>query len=104
MKTANVKLYLLYIDLSLFCVHFFVFLFISGDTDPEKWEIAEKKEGLVNSFLATNYPTATFYQDLKLSSFPRYLIFDTSGQLITERAPGPNSDTFKEKINELLKQ
>ncbi|MFD2567301.1 TlpA family protein disulfide reductase [Pseudotenacibaculum haliotis] len=80
------------------------FVFISGDTDPEKWEIAEKKEGLVNSFLATNYPTAKFYQDLKLSSFPRYLIFDASGKLITERAPGPNSDTFKEKINELLKQ
>ena len=79
-----------------------VFVFISGDRDAEKWKKAEIKEKLVNSYLAMNYPESKFYQDLELKSFPRYLLFDTSGTLVHDRAPGPDSDTIRSFIDDLL--
>ncbi|MEM9679904.1 MAG: TlpA disulfide reductase family protein, partial [Bacteroidota bacterium] len=80
------------------------FIFISGDEDMDRWKAAATREGLTHSYLALNYPDAKFYEDLKLRSFPRYLIFDTNGQLARDVAPGPSSDNIKAMIDELLKQ
>lgn len=79
------------------------FVFISGDKDEGRWKKAEIEEQLSNSYLATNHPDAKFYEDLHLKSFPRYLIFDKNGKLVRDRAPGPNSDTIKDMLDELLK-
>lgn len=79
-----------------------VYIFISGDKDPSRWKKAEAKEKLTNSYLAVNYLKAKFYKDLQLKSFPRYLIFNQNGQLIKDRAPGPDSDIIRGFIDELL--
>lgn len=79
-----------------------LFLFISGDSDSYKWEKAEQKEQLTNSYLATNFTDAKFYKELKLRSFPRYLIFDKKGKLSVKKAPGPDSDNIRSFIDELL--
>lgn len=81
-----------------------VFIFISGDEDANKWKKANLKEGLTNSYRALNYPDAMFYKKLNLRSFPRYMIFDTSGKLARDTAPGPSSDNIRALINELLKE
>lgn len=81
-----------------------VFIFISGDRDADKWKQAEIKEQLTNSYLAQNYPHSKFFQDLELKSFPRYLMFDTKGQLVHERALGPDSDNIRKFIDELLEK
>ena len=78
------------------------FVFISGDDDVYKWEKAVVKEKLTNSYRALNYGKTEFYTDLDLRSFPRYLIFDKTGQLIVERAPGPDSDNIRLFLNEAL--
>ncbi len=81
-----------------------LFLFISGDSDYYKWKKAEQKEKLTNSYLATNFAEAKFYDKLNLRSFPRYLFFNKKGQLTMQRAPGPDSDNIRGFINELLKE
>lgn len=78
------------------------FVFISGDRDADRWKRAEIKEKLTNSYLATNYPEAPFYEQMNLRRFPRYLIFDAKGQLVRAVAPGPNSDNIKSFLDELL--
>jgi len=78
------------------------FVFISGDTDMDNWKRAETQESLDHSFLAMNFPDASFYEQLNIRSFPRYLIFDTNGHLVRDNAPGPNSDNIKLLIDELL--
>ena len=80
-----------------------VFIFISGDRDPGKWKKAEIEEKLTNSYLASNYPEAKFYKDLDLRAFPRYLIFNKKGQLIKQRALGPDSDNITLFLDEYLK-
>lgn len=78
------------------------FVFISGDHDTDRWKRAEIKEQLTNSYLATNYPEAAFYEQMNLRRFPRYLIFDAKGQLVRAIAPGPSSDNIKSLLDELL--
>ncbi|MFY0603071.1 MAG: TlpA family protein disulfide reductase [Flavobacteriaceae bacterium] len=79
-----------------------VFLFISIDRDIAKWEKANMEENLSNSYYTLNYPIAEFYEKLKISRIPRYLIFDKSGKLVNERVFGPDSDLIKGVIDELL--
>jgi len=79
-----------------------VYIFISGDKDSSKWKKAEAKEKLTNSYLSVNYLKVKFYKYLELNSFPRYLIFNQNGQLIKDRAPGPDSDIIRGYFNELL--
>lgn len=81
-----------------------VFIFISGDKDSESWRKAETKEKLTNSFLVLNYPEAKFYQELILKSFPRYLMFDQKGQLVNQKAPGPDSDNIRSFFDEILQK
>ena len=79
-----------------------LFLFISGDQDSNKWKLAAQEEKLSNSYLAINYKDSKFYKELKLTIFPRYLIFDKKGQLSIKKAPGPDSDNVRGFIDETL--
>lgn len=80
-----------------------VFIFISGDKDPDKWKQAELKEKLTNSYRAVNYPIPKFYKELDLRSFPRYLIFNRQGQLLKSRALGPDSDNIRAFLDDYVK-
>lgn len=80
-----------------------IFVFISGDDDVYKWQKAETKEKLTHSYIALNFAQVDFYDDLNIKRFPRYLIFDKSGQLLIKNAPGPDSDNIRLFLNEALK-
>ncbi|WP_430410234.1 TlpA family protein disulfide reductase [Kordia sp.] len=82
-----------------------VFLFISIDTNFKSWKKAAKDENILyyrHSQLAINYPKATFFKDLQLKSIPRYLIFDTDGQLIHKNAPSPKSNDIRDILNSYI--
>ncbi len=83
-----------------------VFLYLSIDNDFEKWQKANRDEGLSQnrfSLLAVNYPNADFYKELNLRSIPRYLLYDKQGNLVHKNAPSPDSDIIRETLNQLLK-
>ncbi|MBG7610907.1 TlpA family protein disulfide reductase [Polaribacter sp. BAL334] len=79
------------------------FIYISIDTDKNKWEKAFKEELITeNNFFALNYPKADFYNNFNLKTIPRYIIFDAKGNLIYENAPRPSDKRLKEIILENL--
>lgn len=82
-----------------------VFIYVSIDTDFEKWRNASEKERLSdteNNLLSLNYPTATFYKELQLKTIPRYIIYDKRGKLVHQNAPSPESDEIKAELNKYL--
>lgn len=84
-----------------------VFLYLSIDNDFEKWQKANKDEGLSQnrfSLLAVNYPNADFYKELNLRFIPRYLLYDKQGDLVHKNAPNPDSDIIRETLNQLLEK
>jgi thiol-disulfide isomerase/thioredoxin len=84
-----------------------VFLYISIDTDFEKWKMAINKvklSTLENSFIAVNYPSASFYRELQLKTIPRYLIYDKTGKLVHRNAPSPDSKEIRNEIDKYLSQ
>lgn len=83
-----------------------VFLYLSIDNDFEKWQKANRDEGLSQnrfSLLTVNYPNADFYKELNLRSIPRYLLYDKQGNLVHKNAPSPDSDIIKQELDKLLK-
>jgi thiol-disulfide isomerase/thioredoxin len=84
-----------------------VFLYVSIDTDFEKWKNASEKEKLAsheNNVLALNYPEATFFKELQLKTIPRYLIYDKNGKLVHKNAPSPESNEIREELNKYLNE
>lgn len=83
------------------------FIYISIDTDFEKWKNASEKEKLFNTennLLTINYPNALFYQGLQLKTIPRYLIYDKNGKLVHKNAPSPESKEIREELDKYLKE
>lgn len=84
-----------------------VFIYISIDTDFEKWMNASDKEKLFdnrNNLLSINYPTADFYKKLQIQTIPRYLIYNKNGELVHKNAPSPESKEIREELNRLLSE
>ena len=80
-----------------------VFLFVSIDQDPGKWERSARDFNLVeNSFLARNYPKAKLFQDNNVSSIPRYMLFDKNGRLIDDNARRPSDKDLETTIDGFL--
>lgn len=79
------------------------FIYISIDTNKNKWLKANKDENLLpkNNYLALNYPQASFYNELKLKTIPRYILFDKNGILISDSAPKPSEKRLKNIFTEL---
>lgn len=81
-----------------------VFIYLSIDTDKDKWLKASKEEGLPidNNYLALNYPQADFYKELNLKSIPRYIIYDRNGNIIHQDAPRPSDDKILDLFSSIL--
>jgi thiol-disulfide isomerase/thioredoxin len=82
-----------------------VFIYISIDKDFDSWKIASQKEELTNypnSFLAVNTDVAELLKEIKLTTIPRYLLFDKMGNLIHKNAPGPESQEIRSLLNEFV--
>jgi thiol-disulfide isomerase/thioredoxin len=76
------------------------FIYISIDTDKNKWIKASKEEGMFekNNYLALNYPVANFYSELELNTIPRYILYDKKGNIILENAPRPSNNKLEKLI------
>lgn len=79
------------------------FIYISIDKDFDKWKKISKKESLkeTNSFLALNYPEATFYKEFNLKSIPRYMIVK-KGKVVNDNAPSPESKDIENELRKYL--
>lgn len=78
-----------------------VFIYISLDENMEAWKNASRVEGIDSyaySYLILNSNQSKFMHDLKIREIPRYIIFDTSGDLVEDNAPGPSSKKIKETL------
>ncbi|QHI38900.1 Thiol:disulfide interchange protein TlpA [Kordia antarctica] len=83
----------------------FVYIYISIDQDFSKWQVASKEENLIyfrNSFVAVNYPSASFYRQLQLKTIPRYIMYDKEGNMIHKDAPSPKGTEIRALIDSYL--
>ncbi len=66
------------------------FVYLSIDESMGKWDKAAQQENLksyAHSYLTLNQATSAFIRQQKVSSIPRYMIFDKKGQLVYTNAP-----------------
>jgi len=81
------------------------FIYISIDKNLNEWQKSSEEETLLfyeNNLLAINYPKANFYENLKLKTIPRYLLYNQKGNLIHQNAPGPDSKEIRHLFNKYL--
>jgi thiol-disulfide isomerase/thioredoxin len=68
------------------------FVYLSIDEKYVAWEIAARAEKLLdypNNYLLTDPKRAALIKELNLESIPRYLIYNKTGELVNQNAPGP---------------
>lgn len=83
----------------------FVYIFISIDKDFSQWLKASNEENLKyfkNNYLSVNYPSAQYYRELQMKSIPRYIMYDTKGNMISKDAPSPKDAEIYEFIDQYI--
>ena len=81
------------------------FVYISIDKNKKDWIDASKVESLDHhpyNYLLLNQEKAELIKELNIDAIPRYLIYDTNGNLIHGNAPGPGDNNIHDLIEELL--
>ncbi len=74
-----------------------VFIYVSIDRTMKPWQAASEQENLDDyreNYLFVNHQTSDFTKQQKLSSIPRYMIFDKTGKLVYANAPSAESKTL----------
>ncbi len=84
----------------------FVFLYLSIDKDFEVWQKANARLDLgeEKSFLVLNAENSDFMKELNVSTIPRYIIYDETGKLVHQNAPGPGAENIEEVLDGDLKK
>lgn len=83
-----------------------VFVYLSIDKAPAPWRAATDQENLTayrENYLVVNYQTADFMRQQKLTSIPRYMVFDKTGKLVYATAPGAESERTTSLLTGLAK-
>ena len=79
------------------------FVFFSTDREREAWLGAVEEEG---SLLAGSYrvldDASAFLKEIRLTSIPRYLIFDRNGKLVNQSAPRPSDKSIDAALKRWL--
>lgn len=74
------------------------FVYLALNDREEAWKNAIQKAGIENqkhTYLILNSKDAPFISTYNINSIPRYMIFDTKGQLLNEEAPRPGDPLLK---------
>ncbi|MDP5102139.1 MAG: TlpA family protein disulfide reductase [Nonlabens sp.] len=81
-----------------------VFIYVSIDTNIDAWKQSAMSFNLPNeeSFLARNYPKASFFQNNNVSNIPRYFLYDKTGRMIDDNAMRPAEQDLANTIDALL--
>lgn len=82
------------------------FIYISTDENAAAWQRAMKQIGLLNSenYLIAKGNKSDLVRQFKISSIPRYLIFDKNGELINSDAPRPSSVEIRKLFDDILRR
>lgn len=78
-----------------------VFIYLSINKNNEAWKNAsqiEEIESYVHNYLILNPNESKFMHDLNIREIPRYMIFDSGGNLVEDNAPRPTSKKIKETL------
>ena len=81
------------------------FLFLSTDTNRNAWLDADKEEAetMQSSYRILNHDHP-FLKELRLNSIPRYIIFDSDGELVDINAERPSSKNVVKTLNSFISQ
>ncbi|GGG96617.1 hypothetical protein GCM10011416_13070 [Polaribacter pacificus] len=74
---------------------------ISTDKDILAWKRASKMEKIdqyKHSYRISNWEKSSLYQQYKIKTIPRYLLFDKNGVIIDDNAPRPSDPGLKKLI------
>jgi thiol-disulfide isomerase/thioredoxin len=83
------------------------FICISIDETFTDWQSANAKENLdyyTNSYIINNPRNSAIIKQIKLTSIPRYLIYNKKGNLLNADAPAPGDPALLSLLNKLLKE
>lgn len=83
-----------------------VFVYLSIDKTLKPWQAASAQEKLdthQENYLVVNYQTSDFMKQQKLTSIPRYMIFDKQGKLAYANAPRVESKNLSALLTGLAK-
>jgi thiol-disulfide isomerase/thioredoxin len=83
-----------------------VVVYVSLDKTLPPWHAASNQEQLAayaQSYVAVNYPLASFFQRHRLTAIPRYMIFDKQGQLVQAQAPSAESPQLVDLLTKLAR-
>lgn len=83
-----------------------VFIYLSIDRTLMPWRAASIQEKLADyrvNYLFVNYMASDFMKQQKLTSVPRYMIFDKQGRLAHANAPSAESKALPEMLLKLAK-
>lgn len=81
------------------------FIYLAFNDVETNWKKAVESEKLAhsNNFLVINSRTSQFVKDIKLTSLPRYIIMDSSAQIIISNATRPSDQKTIIQLQNLLK-
>lgn len=82
-----------------------VYLYLSSDRTARPWKSAMKKHALDMGlhYRISNANTSKGLEDMQIFFIPRYMIFDTKGELVNEDAPRPSEmDALKAEFARYL--
>ena len=81
-----------------------VFMSVSVDTDKDKsvWLEMLDEENMGGVQLITSGWGAKISKDYMINSIPRFMLFDTDGNIISLDAPRPSSDEIRTIFNQML--
>jgi thiol-disulfide isomerase/thioredoxin len=83
-----------------------VFVYLSIDEMINPWKQASIKDGLdgySENYLVYNPEGSEFIKKYKISSIPRYMIYDQDGTLVDTMAPGPVNEDAESVLEKLAK-
>jgi len=81
-----------------------VFLYLSVDDNKHRWEnTVEAKQIFGNHYLASDAIVQELKENYGLSSIPRYMIFDKSGNVLNANAPRPSDAIVVSYLKDLVK-
>lgn len=82
-----------------------VFVYVSTDARFDAWAKASQEEHLdriEHNYLIVNRKSSDFLRQVKLTSIPRYLLYNKAGQLVHQHAPGPKGQDIRDLLDKYL--